>query len=270
MRSMFGKLLRDYNCLLLCLALIIVSSIAIPGFLDPANLLNIIVETSFVGIIAIGMTFLLLIGLFDMSIGKQVSLCSLVVAITMRFGVVPSIVITLLAGIVMGLINGFVITKFKINAFIMTFAMMGILKGVNLLVCRGRSSIFIANDAFKAIYTQTVLGVPMCIVVFFVLAILTGLFLRYTRLGVNIYVTGGNLEAARLSGVNPTFVTIFSFVVISLCGAIAAILIASRVGVGSPILGDNYTLLVITACVIGGIKFSAGMGIYSIHFSECS
>jgi len=243
--------------------MIIISSIAIPNFFTSLNLLNILVETSIIGIMAIGMTFLLLIGLFDMSIGNQVSLVSLVIALTMRFGIIPSIVLALITGMLVGAINGIITTKLKINAFIVTFAMLGILKGANLLISESQTkgqSIFIDNAIFGNIFNLNLFGIPIVVVVFVVLAVIAELILKYTKVGFEIYVSGGNIETARLSGVNTFLITMFCFLASSLCVAIAAILLTSRVITASSVLGEKYTLLVITACVIGGIKFTGGYG----------
>jgi ribose transport system permease protein len=256
---MLKVLLKDYNCLLLCLVMLLCSVIWIPGFISPLNLLNIVVESSIIGILAIGMMFLLLLGLFDMSIGMQVSLCALVAAYTVDLGVLPCILIVIATGLAVGLVNSLITSKLKINAFITTFAMMGILKGVTLLISDGKS-VLITNEAYLSVYSAAPLGVPVCVIIFVVLAVLSQLFLTYTKKGVEIYVCGGNQEAARVSGVNLFATTAVCFMIMSFCAAIVAILMTSRVNSASPILGTNYTLLVITACVIGGIKFNGGYG----------
>jgi ribose transport system permease protein len=250
---------RDYNCLLLCAAIILLSAVFIPGFVEPLNLFNVIVEASIIGILAIGMTFLLLLGLFDMSMGMQVSLCSLVAAFTAGFGIVPCIIITLAVGLAVGAFNGVVTSKYKINAFIATFAMTGILQGITLVISDGKS-IYISRPDFNAIYSASVFGIPLCIVIFTILAVLAQFWLRYTKKGFEIYVCGGNREAAALSGVNTFAVNMLCFMVSSFCAGVVAILMASRINSASPTLGSNYTLLVITACIVGGVKFSGGYG----------
>jgi len=237
----------------------IIPSITVPNFFSTLNILNILVEVSAIGIMAIGMTFLLLIGLFDMSIGNQVSFVSLVLASTIKFGIIPSIIISLIAGMLIGAINSFITTKLKISAFIVTFAMLGILKGVNLLISEGQS-IFIANENFAKIFNQNLFGVPIVIVVFVVLSIIAELMLRYSKVGFEIYVSGGNIETAKLSGINISFITMFCFLMSSLCVAISSILLTSRVMTASPILGEKYTLLVIASCVVGGVRFTGGYG----------
>ena len=259
MLRLFNKFLRDYNCLILCLLMFIIPSITVPNFFSTLNILNILVEVSAIGIMAIGMTFLLLIGLFDMSIGNQVSFVSLVLASTIKFGIIPSIIISLIAGMLIGAINSFITTKLKISAFIVTFAMLGILKGVNLLISEGQS-IFIANENFAKIFNQNLFGVPIVIVVFVVLSIIAELMLRYSKVGFEIYVSGGNIETAKLSGINISFITMFCFLMSSLCVAISSILLTSRVMTASPILGEKYTLLVIASCVVGGVRFTGGYG----------
>lgn len=259
MEGKIKSFVRDYNCLLLCAAIILLSAVFIPGFVEPLNLFNVIVEASIIGILAIGMTFLLLLGLFDMSMGMQVSLCSLVAAFTADFGIIPCIIITLAVGLAVGAFNGVVTSKYKINAFIATFAMTGILQGITLVISDGKS-IYISRPDFNAIYSTSVFGIPLCIVVFAILAVLAQFWLRYTKKGFEIYVCGGNREAAALSGVNTFAVNMRCFMVSSFCAGVVAILMASRINSASPTLGSNYTLLVITACIIGGVKFSGGYG----------
>ena len=259
MEEKIKSFVRDYNCLLLCAAIILLSAVFIPGFVEPLNLFNVIVEASIIGILAIGMTFLLLLGLFDMSMGMQVSLCSLVAAFTAGFGIVPCIIITLAVGLAVGAFNGVVTSKYKINAFIATFAMTGILQGITLVISDGKS-IYISRPDFTAIYSASVFGIPLCIVIFTILAVLAQFWLRYTKKGFEIYVCGGNREAAALSGVNTFAVNMLCFMVSSFCAGVVAILMASRINSASPTLGSNYTLLVITACIVGGVKFSGGYG----------
>lgn len=259
MEGRIKSLFRDYNSLLLCVTIIVLSAIFIPGFMEPLNLINVIVEASIIGILAIGMTFLLLLGLFDMSMGMQVTLCSLVAAFTAGLGIVPCIIITLAAGLAVGAINGVVTAKFKINAFIATFAMTGILQGVTLIISDGKS-IFIPQSGFNMIFSTTLFDIPLCVVIFALMAVLAQLWLRYTKKGFEVYVCGGNREAAALSGVNTFAVNMICFMVMSFCAGIVAILMASRINSASPTLGNNYTLLVITACVIGGVKFNGGYG----------
>lgn len=257
--SKFKFILKDYYSLFLCIGILIISPIFIDGFLRPLNLLNVLVEASIMGILAIGMTFLLLNGMFDMSIGMQVSLCGLVTVFSLRFGIIPSIIITILAGLLVGVINGLITTKFKINPFITTFAAMGILKGINLLISDGKS-ISVKNLSFNELYSFNIFNIPIVVFVFIALAVIAQIFIKYTKTGFNLYLCGGNREAARFSGVNTDLITIISFVVMSFYCAIVSILMVSRVNSASPILGEKYTLIVITACIIGGVKFTGGYG----------
>ncbi|MDD5017419.1 MAG: ABC transporter permease, partial [Eubacteriales bacterium] len=232
-------------------------AIYIPGFIGAANMLYIVVEASIIGILAIGMTFLLLIGLFDMSTGMQVSLCALVSVLTINLGILPCILIALATGLLVGIFNGLVTTKLNVNAFITTFASMGILKGITLVISNGQS-IAVTNTDFNLLYNAGILGIPCPVFVFLVLAVLAQLFLRYTKTGFEIFVCGGNKDMAKLSGVNTSKITQLCFLVMSLCCGIVAVLMASRVNGASPTLGEDYTLYVITACVIGGVGFSGG------------
>jgi len=245
--------------MVLCLVIFVIAVLTIPNFFTSANMLNILIEISLVGIMAIGMTFLLLIGLFDISIGGQISLVSIVLALTMKFGIISSIILSLIAGMLVGAINGFITKKFKINTLIVTFAMLGILKGLNLIISNA-GSIFIENESFCKIFNLNLLGIPIATIVFIVLAVCAELVLRYTKIGFDMYVIGGNIKVAKLSGVNIFFITMFCFLVSSFCVALSTILLTSRVRIASPVLGEGYILLVIAACVIGGVKFDGGHG----------
>ncbi len=253
-------ILRDYNCLILCLAFVVSSVIFIPGFTNPLNILNILTESSIIGILAIGMTFLLLLGLFDMSVGMQISMYTLVAAKTIQFGIVPCILLMFATGALIGFVNGFLTARCRINALITTFGMQGILQGLTLVISDGRT-LPIADPNFNSIFTTTVFGgLPISVIIFAALAITAQLYLKYTRRGFEVYVVGGNAEAAKLSGVNTVAVSITSFMIMSMCAVIVAILLASRINGASPTLGGAYTLLVITSCVIGGVKFNGGYG----------
>jgi len=254
-----SNLLRDYNSGGFIFLLLIAAILFTPNFFEGGNLLYLLTEMSMSGILAVGMTLLLLIGMFDMSVANQVSFLTLIAANAVNLGFLPCLVITLAAGLAVGAVNGVVTSVFKINALITTFGMMGILRGINLVISDAKS-VLVTDVSLKALFRIQLAGIPICVVIFAVLVGAAHILLKYTRKGFEIYCFGGNADAARLSGINTKAVTIMNFMVMGFCSALFALLTVSRASTASPLMTSNITLVIITSCVIGGIKFNGGYG----------
>lgn len=268
---------QGWVILLVILALAAVASPTRDGnivFLQPANLLNIVRFASVNGIIAIGMTMVILIAGIDLSVGAVMALGAVVVAKSMMqlgLDTVPAVALTLAVTGTVGLVNGWVTTRFNLQSFITTLAMLSVARGIASLLAGGYAIPLAFGDrvdaapaSFKAIFAGTFdvfgVSVPTSMFFFIGVGIVVTLLLNHTGFGRHVYAIGGNKTAARLSGVNVKRVTILVFGACSLLAGLAALLHAGLVSQGSHVDGLGYELNAIAAVVIGGTLLSGGVG----------
>ena len=241
----------------LCLLLWILT----PHFLTVANALNVMEQTSINAIVAVGMTYVIISGGIDLSVGSIVALAGVVLAGALKAGwpMPAAIAAGLGVGAACGVINGLVIAFGRLPPFIMTLGMMSVARGAALLVTDGRP-ISGFDATFRSIATGRVLGVPAPIVLTLVIYAAAHFVLSRTRFGRYVYGIGGNEEATRLSGVNVRFHKTMVYVVSGAASAIAAVLLTARLNTAQPIAGIMYELDAIAAVVIGGTSLSGGEG----------
>ena len=276
----FWNVVLRFQSLFGLIAIIILAAILSPSrdgsnvFLEPRNLLNIVRFASENGIIAIGMTLVILTGGIDLSVGAVLALCAVASASFMMqsgLGTVPTIVLVLAIGGFAGLLNGVITTRFNIQSFITTLAMLGVARGVASLWAGGYAIPLAFGDGpelappgFKAIFAGQVdllgLSVPAPVFYFIGVGIIVSFILRRTGFGRHVYAVGGNETAARLSGVNVSRVKIIVFAASGLLAGLAALLHAALVNQGSHIDGNGYELNAIAAVVIGGTSLMGGVG----------
>ncbi|MGA2498656.1 MAG: ABC transporter permease [Tepidisphaeraceae bacterium] len=252
---------REFMILAIILAAGIGMTIASPIFLTRDNLLALLLGLSNESIVAIGMTVLMVAGGFDLSVGSTVALAGAVTAYALAAGIpVPVCVATGLALVAtIGLANGLIIARLRINAFVTTLAMMSIVRGVLLVVTRGRN-ISGLPESFKAIGQGNLLGIQYPIWIAVILVILGDLALRKSRFFRQNYYIGGNEKAAVLSGIPVDRVKIFNYVLTGLLAALAGIVMTARLGAASVTAGTGLELKVISAVIIGGASLQGGEG----------
>lgn len=236
-------------------------------FVDPINQANILRDIAETGIIAVGMTFVILVGEIDLSVGSVLALtatfsAAMLVRLNLDTGVV--IVLGLAVGGLSGLINGVVTTWVRIPSFVVTLAMMSFARGFARLALGGLAIPVIAGtggapDSFF-VFAQRWFGIPVPAIVMLVVAIISGIILRFTPFGRHVYAVGGNPIAARLSGVRVDQVKIIVFVICGVLTALAGIIHAAQLNQGSPNDGVGYELNAIAAVVIGGTSLMGGIG----------
>jgi ribose transport system permease protein len=236
-------------------------------FFSMGNLMTIFQQGSLTGILAIGFTLVMITAGIDMSIGAVVAVTSMVAVNFLSYTKIPVLVflpLSLLVGVVVGSLNGFFITRFKLPEFIVTLAMRGILSGLALMIAVRDSTGFIQNvyiqDPTYLWFGGQVGPVYIVTIAFFVLAFFTQLFMKRTRAGTNIYATGANPTAARLSGINTTRTIVGVYIFSGICASLAAVFISSQMMTAMPDLGIGTEMDVIAAVVIGGTPFSGGVG----------
>ncbi len=254
MRREFGTLA---GLLVLCLALWIAS----PHFLTTANLLNVVEQSTLIGIIAVGMTFVILTAGIDLSVGSIVALAGVAMGTAFRAGLpmFAAALTGLAVGLACGLANGGFITLGRLPPFIATLGMMSIARGGALMLSDGRS-ISGYPDGFRALATGDLLGIPLPVVIMLVIYGIAHFVLTRTTLGRYTYAIGGNEEAAELSGIRVRFYKSAVYGIAGLLSAVTSILLVARLDSAQPIAGIMYELDAIAAVVIGGTSLLGGSG----------
>lgn len=259
-----GKLafLKDYGIGLVLVALVLFFSLTTTAFLRTSNLLNVARQIAMLGISAVGMTFVILTGGIDLSVGSLMSLLNIVCALLLvNAGVHPffAVIISLLLAWLLGSLNGWIITRVKIPPLITTLAMMTSLRGFSY-VLSGGLPVWGLPESFRVLGQGYVGIIPIPVIIMLVVFYLGWLFLTQTSLGLYIYGIGGNEEASRLSGIKVKNVKVLVYALSSFLTGIASMIMLSRLNSGQPVVGTMYELQVITAVVLGGVSISGGEG----------
>lgn len=238
------------------LLIFIIIAIISPNFLTSSNLISITRQVAINAILACGMTFVILTGGIDLSVGSASALNATVIALLLKnnFPVIPTLIFSLILGCIIGAINGFFVTKTKLPPIIVTLSMMEITRGTALLLTGGYPV-----SGYKADINFIGSGnVPLYIVIF--VFIIAWLFLTYTRSGRYIYAIGGNKEAVKLSGIHANKYELMAYIICGLTTAIAGIILVARTGSGQPNAADGFELNAIASVVLGGTSINGGYG----------
>ena len=267
---MLSGIFSKYGIFLIFAVMVVAASIMSPAFLSSINLINIVRQMSVVGLIALGVTGVIVSAGIDLSSGSVVGLTAVVAASLAQDpeystpffpGVhVPLIVAVLAAcavGALVGLINGSLVAKTRIPPFIATLGTFTAIRGLALLYTGGRP-ISDLTDSYNFIGQGAVLGVPVPIIILVIMAVVTHILYAHTKFGKYIYAIGGNEQAARVSGIDAEKYKMLIYVYASFLAGLAGVVVSSRIGSGQPGLGVGYELDAIAAAVIGGTSLSAG------------
>ncbi len=243
----------------------LIISILNPRFLTWYNILNILRQTSINSIIAAGMTFVILIGGIDLSVGSVLAFCGAVAAtLTSHALPFPFIFITILAlGAVLGMVTGVIISLGKVQAFIATLVAMTIMRGATLVFTDGKpisTGEGAVSDAFSWIGSGYVLGVPVPVYLMILVFAVSFYILHHTRFGRYVYAMGGNEEAAHLAGLSVNRLKITVFGISGLLAALSGMIVTARLSSAQPTAGTGYELDAIAAVVLGGTSLSGGAG----------
>jgi len=255
-------LFREYIILFVFLLVCILIASVRPVFLSVDNIFNVIRQVSMIGIMSVGMTFVILSADIDLSVGSVAGFCgALTAGLMVRQGLSPlvSILLPLPLGALMGWMMGIVITKAKVHSFVVSLGMMSIARGLALVYTKGLS---IGNvpKSFGALGGGMVGPIPVPVIVFAAFMVIGYLVLTRTPYGRAIYAIGGNQEAARLSGIKVDRYRIVNFMICSTLAGFAGIILASRTRSAWPAAATGWELDVISAVVIGGTSFFGGRG----------
>jgi len=252
---------REFVLLLVILIFTILMSLASPIFLTRLNIEAIILALSVEATIAIGMVILLISGGLDLSVGSTLAFVGVVTGLALTAGVSSplSIIVGILAALGVGLLNGVLVAKMKINPFITTLGTMITIRGLLLILAEGRAVLNLPKS-FTVIGQGRLFGIQYPIFVLLFLVVGGDLLLRNSRFFRQSYYIGGNENSARLSGINVDLVKIFNYCLVAILAGIAGLMITARFGSSSLTVGSGIELRVITACIIGGASLSGGEG----------
>ncbi len=261
MNNNFKEILDKYKSLIGLIVLCVVITIVSPAFMTLSNITNIFTQVSTNAIIAIGMTFVILTGGIDLSVGSTVAISgALAASILKSTNNIPlAILVAAITGIVIGLINGILISKGKLQAFIVTLATMTIFRGATLVFTNG-TPISKLSETFVKIGNGKIGFIPIPVIITIVILIISIYLLTQTIFGRYLYALGGNEDSAKLSGINTNKIKTLVYVISGFASSIAGIIITSRIGSASPNAGTSFELDAIAAVVIGGTSLSGGEG----------
>lgn len=231
------------------------------NFLTLANIQNLLVAASLVGMIAVGHTYLIIAAQNDLSPGAQAAFAGVLAALLLSWNVPvwATILLTAMAGAVFGVFNAWMVNKIKLDAFIATLVTQNVVRGFAFIICGGKP-IGISNPTFLKLGQLRILGIHLVVWVMILCIVVFGLILARTKFGRSVYAIGGNKEAARLAGLNPQRIVTISFVMMGVLCALGGVLFSARMNAGQPSANVNLEFDAITAVILGGVSFTGGVG----------
>ncbi|MCT8977521.1 ribose ABC transporter permease [Clostridium sp. CX1] len=255
------SLLFKYRSLIGLIVLCIIISVVTPRFLTVTNVLNVLTQVSVNAIIAVGMSFVILTGGIDLSVGSTLAITGAVAAVMVKadINVVLALMVALVIGGLVGLFNGALVSKGRIQAFIVTLATMTIFRGVTYVYTKGTPVSGLGSD-FMVIGNEKIAGIPLPVIIIVIVALAAWYVLNQTRYGRYVYAVGGNEDSARLSGINTDKIKALVYVVSGVTAALSGVVVTSRIGSASPNAGVGFELDAIAAVVLGGTSLSGGEG----------
>lgn len=256
----YAEIYRKYGTILIFIGIFVLSSFLNETFLTTGNLTNVLRQVVVVSLLACGVTFIIILGHIDVSLGSVVALTGTIAASVMALTQNLALAISagIASGIVVGLINGYVITYFKIPSFIMTLAMTTVARGAILLYTAGVPVSGLGD--FQVIGQGNVGPVPISVLILICVIAVSWVLLNRTKFGRHVYAVGGNAKAALASGIHTDSVLRRAFVFNGILAAIAGIVLMSRINSGQPAGGVAYEFDAITAVVVGGTSLMGGTG----------
>ena len=257
------NILINLRSLIILILLGALFTILSPYFLRLQNFANIGTQIAAIAIGAFGMTFVITTGGIDLSVGSTLALTSIFTGLllsTYGWGLVPTLIVILLAGALMGAVNGAGVVYLKIEPLLMTLATMFIYRGIGLLMTGGRP-VPINSDLFKTIFAEgTVIGVPSPVIITIVLLVFCWFLFSKTIFGYNVRAVGGNVEAARVAGINISFTKMITYLFMGFMAAAAGFITSARLAHGIPTIGETFALDTIAAVILGGTALAGGRG----------
>lgn len=257
-RRLIGRL--EVRMTLLALTIALCLSFMSPYFLTQSNIFNMLDQSVVIGIVAVGMTFVILTGGIDLSVGSVAGLTGIILGLALRdMPIVPAIALAVAAGGFIGLLSGLLINVFGLAAFVVTLGVMAIGRSLAYILS-GQTAISTIPDAMQAIVYTTVLGVPTNVLFLLALYVVAFLYLGYTKGGRTIYAVGSNKQAARAAGLSVLFYAVLPYVISGALSAVAITFSIAQLLSADPLMGNAMELDAIAAVVIGGASLYGGRG----------
>lgn len=256
-----NQILKENSAFVIMVLMLVLGTVLYSNFMSVNNLTNVLRQVSFTGIIAIGMTFVILTGGIDLSVGSTFAFASVSASYLQSQPLPVIILVILISTALIGTLNGLVVSFCKIPPFIVTLATMMGIRGICYLMTDGGITRNITNDGFALIGRGYVLKYLPMPVLIFILVIAAAIFvLKYTAFGRSVYAVGGNEEAAKMMAIHINTIKVAVYAVSGLCAGLGGMLMAARMSSGEPVAGEGYEMTAISAVVLGGTLLSGGRG----------
>lgn len=262
MKNLSQSVKRDLGLVAAIIALVVTFTIIEPIYFSTNNFIDILDQTVINGLIALGISFTIITGGIDLSVGSIFALVIVIVADLLVTGINPaiSILFGIIIGFILGVINGFLVAKLKLQPFIATLGTMSVYRGIAYVYTGGWPILNIPANFRMLFNNRVVFNLPYSIFYLIIFAIVSQIILKYTKFGTYIYGIGGNEEATYLSGVNIDRTKILAYGMSGIGAALAGMVLLARLGSGEPATGQGYELNAIAAAAIGGISMAGGKG----------
>lgn len=264
-RQIFGMsrnvFMKKYGIMFILLIMVGLLCIFSPSFRTTANVLSILQTVSTNGILALGMVFVITAGGIDLSIGPMLALTSVIIGQMFHagYGIVPACILSVVVCGLFGLVNGVLVSRFKMFPFVVTLATQLVIRGTAYIISNGKT-LSITSKGFRFVASGRVGGViPMAVIILAIVAVAAYIMLHWTKFGRYVYAVGGNINAAFAAGVRVQRIQTLTYVWMGVCAAVSGIIITSRVNASQPNIGTGYETDAIAACVIGGTSFAGGI-----------
>lgn len=257
----FGMFMGKYGIGVILVFMIIIIAIMRPRFIYPSNLLNILTQISVNCLIAYGMCLCITTGGIDLSVGPQLALVSVlcgqfIMVYNMNIGL--AVIISLCAATLFGFLNGVLVAKFNMAAFVVTLSTQLIIRSIAQIISGGQG-MSMSSQAFKNIYSGTFIGVPLPIWYMIIISVIMYIVMHWTRFGRYVFAVGGNVNAAIASGVNVFWTKTLCYTISGLLAGIAGVIFTSKTGAAQSNIGVAYETDAVAACVLGGTSFAGGI-----------
>lgn len=255
------QVFKKFSTLIILVVLVVIFSIASPNFLRINNLLNVLRQVAVMGILTAGMTYVIIAGGMDLTVGAYLGLSGVAVAQMMSAGVPVflAVIATMLLMTVIGAVTGGLIVGLNVSAIVITLGMMTVVRGL-AYIFSGGLPVYDIPESIVFLGQGYVMGIPVPVIIMLIIVVIMGVILKYSYFGRYVYAIGGNIDAAKLAGVSVNKIIISLYAISGLLASVAGIVLTGRVSSGAPASGTGTEMDVVTAVVIGGISVNGGKG----------
>ncbi|MDB5037447.1 MAG: sugar transporter permease [Bacteriovoracaceae bacterium] len=255
----FSQRFSEWKIFVVFISFFALAALFVPRFFDVQNLSSIVVQIAPVGVIAVGMTFVIITGGIDLSVGSLVAMISVLMAGPGNYPLVVMLLLALFWGLLAGTANGLMVSAGRLSAFIVTLSSMAIAKGIALWISNTEEKV-IQDPLFHLIGSEKFFGLPLPLWIFLAIVIIGQIVLSRTVFGKRVFAVGSNPIAALNAGISVNHIRFFVYLISGFCAAISAVIISSRLNISTPTVGDFYELDAIAAVIIGGTSLFGGRG----------